>query len=294
MQTPTDQYTSVDGIKTRYWQVGEQGTPLVLIHGAGGAIDYWYKNVFALAERHRVYALDLVGSGKSDKPDETYTYDDLSRFVVSFMNALEIPQASFIAASAGGAIALKLTLAFPERVNKLILVGSAGLGEKVAFTARLTSIPGIGEALNRPSLATARFFIRQCAYNSAPFLNNEFINLVYRNLSLEVLQFQLRTFRTTANFWGVKSEFLRSIVEHLSEIQVPTLVVWGKQDKLIPVEYASIATQKISFAKLHLFDQCGHWCYLEYPNEFNGLVIDFLSEPLETLLLQQSKGLARK
>ncbi|GAB1545481.1 alpha/beta fold hydrolase [Scytonema sp. NUACC21] len=290
MQTPTDQYISVDGIKTRYWQVGEQGTPLVLIHGAGGAIDYWYKNVFALAKQHRVYALDLVGSGKSDKPARTYTYDDLSRFTISFMNAVGIPQASLIGASAGGAIALKLTLAFPERVNKLILVGSAGLGKKVAFTARLTSIPGIGEALNRPSLATARFFIRQCAYNPEPFLNDEFINLVYRNLSLEVLQFQLRTFRTTSSFWGINSEFLRSIVERLSEIQVPTLVIWGKQDKLIPVAYASIAAQNIAFAKLQLFERCGHWCYLEYPDEFNQSVIEFLSEPSRTPLLQKSQG----
>ncbi|MCU0549478.1 MAG: alpha/beta fold hydrolase, partial [Leptolyngbya sp. Prado105] len=116
IQMPADRYIQVDGVNTRYWALGEQGSPVLFIHGQGGAIDYWYKNVFAIAQQHQVYALDWVGSGKSDKPQATYTLDDLSRFIVRFMDVVGLSHASLIAGSVGGILALKIALQFPERV----------------------------------------------------------------------------------------------------------------------------------------------------------------------------------
>ncbi len=273
---PIDNYINIEGINTRYWKVGEHGTPIILIHGAGASTDYWYKNIFVLGQNHQVYALDWVGSGKSDKPEKTYNYDDLTNFVIQFMDKVGVSNANVVGTSAGGAIALKLALACPQKVNKLVVIGSAGLGKAVGLAMRISSIPGIGEALNKPSIATSKFMIRQCAHNPENFFNDEFVNLVYQNLPLEVLQFQLRVFRTTANFWGMKPEFLNSICEHLTQIQAPTLIMWGKQDRVIPVSYAETAANKIPDAKLHLFNNCGHWPYLEYPDDFNRLVLEFL------------------
>jgi proline-specific peptidase len=277
MTTLVDRYISFDGINTRYQKVGDRGEPIILIHGSGASSEYWYKNIFDLAKQHQVYSLDLVGSGKSDKPDRTYTYDDLMQFVVNFMDALGLSNISLVAASSGGAIALKLALAYPERLNKLVLATSAGLGKKVSLGMRIASIPFLGEILNCPSQQTVKLFIEQGAYNSKLFFTEEFIDLVDRNLSLEILKFQLRTFRTTANFWGMKSEFLQTIRDRLSEIKTPTLIIWGKQDRVIPVEYAQVAVNNIPNANLDLFDRCGHWSYLEYPDRFNRSILKFLA-----------------
>ncbi|MBD1846836.1 alpha/beta fold hydrolase [Cyanobacteria bacterium FACHB-63] len=141
-----------------------------MIHGAGGSADYWYKNVFALAQQHRVYAFDWIGSERSDKPNATYTYDDLTQFVAHFMDTIALSNANIVAASGGGIIAMKLASQSPDRVQKLVLVGSVGLGKGLGFGMRVSAIPGIGEALNRPSRAIAKFLIRQCAYNPEQFL----------------------------------------------------------------------------------------------------------------------------
>jgi pimeloyl-ACP methyl ester carboxylesterase len=278
IKMPADQYIQVDGINTRYWALGDRGSPVLFIHGQGGAIDYWYKNVFALTEHHQVYALDWVGSGKSDKPQTTYTIDDLSQFIVHFMDAVGLDRASLIAGSVGGAIALKIALAFPDRVDKLVLIGIGGLGKEVAFPARLTSLPGVGELLNHPSPGAAKFMMQQCVYEPEPYLNDgEFLDLVLRNMSSEILQFQTRTFRTMGNFWGIKSDFWKPIRDRLSEIQSPTLIVWGKQDRAFPVSHAEVAAKGIPDAKVQLFDRCGHLPYLEYAAEFNRSVLEFLS-----------------
>lgn len=194
------------------------------------------------------------------------------------MDAVGLSHAALIAGSVGGALALKIALAFPERVDKLVLIGIGGLGKEVAFPARMTSLPVVGELLNHPSSGAARFMIQQCIYNPDPYLNNnEFMDLVLRNMSSEILQFQTRTFRTMGNFFGIKSNFLRTVRDRLSEIQSPTLIIWGKQDRAFPVSHAEVAAKGIPEAKLQLFDQCGHLPYLEYAEEFNRLVLEFLS-----------------
>jgi pimeloyl-ACP methyl ester carboxylesterase len=276
IEMPTDRYVQIDGVNTRYWALGEKGSSVLLLHGQGGAIDYWYKNVFSLAQHHRVYALDWVGSGKSDKPKTTYTIDDISQFIIRFMDTIGLSHTTLIAGSVGGAIALKIALAFPERVDKLGLIGLGGLGKEVAFPARLTSLPIVGELLNHPSPRAAKFMMQQCVYDSAPYLS-EFMDLVLRNMSSDILQFQTRTFRTMGNIFGIRLDFLRTLRDRLSEIQSPTLIIWGKQDRAFPIGHAEVAVNGIPNAKLQIFDRCGHLPYLEYANEFNRAVLEFLS-----------------
>ncbi|MBD1846835.1 alpha/beta hydrolase [Cyanobacteria bacterium FACHB-63] len=91
-----------------------------------------------------------------------------------------------------------------------------------------------------------------------------------------MLQFQLRTFRTSANFWGMKPEFLSNLRDSLPNIKAPTLVLWGKQDQVTPVSGSEVAMNNISGATLRIFDNCGHWVYLEHTDEFNQSVTEFL------------------
>lgn len=275
---PEDKYVDVDGIRTRYWTLGDRGSAVLFIHGQGGAIDYWYKNVFPIAEHHQVYALDWVGSGKTDKPSQTYDLDDLTRFIIRFMDVVGLPHATLIAGSVGGILALKIALQSPARVDKLVLIGVGGLGKEVAFPARLTSLPGVGEVLNHPSTAAAKFMMQQCVYNPEPYLNDsEFMAMVLRNMASDILQFQTRTFRTMGNIFGIRPEVWQEIRSRLPEVTASTLILWGQQDRAFPVSHAEIAKNGIANSQSKIFDQCGHLPYLEHSDEFNNTVLEFLS-----------------
>jgi pimeloyl-ACP methyl ester carboxylesterase len=121
--------------------------------------------------------------------------------------------------------------------------------------------------------------VKQCIYDSEPYLHDQaFMDLVLRNMASDVLQFQTRTFRTLGNIFGIKPDFLRSLQTRLGEIQSPTLVVWGKQDRAFPVSHADLAVSAMPNAKLRVFDRCGHLPYLEHADEFNRLAIEFLAQ----------------
>ena len=138
MQTPEDRYIKIGGINTRYWMAGDTGPNVILIHGVGRFLEEWLPSFDALAANCRVYALDLPGHGHTDKPlSASYRLADLARFVNDFMGALDIPPAHVVGHSLGGGIALQLTLQFPEVVNRLVLVCSAGLGKEAPWFCAL-------------------------------------------------------------------------------------------------------------------------------------------------------------
>src|SRR5271169_2940538 len=117
MSSFEDHYVGVGGIKTRYWEAGSQGSPIILLHGIGCSVLEWETNMLALAARHRVYAVDMLGYGLTEKPsEETYTVPRLAQFVLDFLSALSIPRAHFAGFSLGGRVALECALLAPERV----------------------------------------------------------------------------------------------------------------------------------------------------------------------------------
>jgi 4,5:9,10-diseco-3-hydroxy-5,9,17-trioxoandrosta-1(10),2-diene-4-oate hydrolase len=134
---------------------------VILIHGLGGYIENWEKNIAHLSRTHQVFALDLPGFGRSDKPDNRYTIPYWAAFVQKFMQALEIDRASLVGESMGGAIAIQFALQYPQQVERLILCASAGLGKEVAPFLRLLSLPILGEQLSRPSRTGSEQFWKE-------------------------------------------------------------------------------------------------------------------------------------
>lgn len=125
--SPQDNYIKLGSVNIRYWSEGK-GKPIILLHGGGSSIEIWSFNIGLIAQYYRVYAFDMVGTGKSDKPSASYSLDYQTEFLQKFMNELDIDRATLIGNSMGGSIALKLALKSPERVDKLVLVSSFGLG----------------------------------------------------------------------------------------------------------------------------------------------------------------------
>lgn len=261
-------------MNTRYWQAGNSGSTVILLHGGGGYIELWKHNIFELAKHHRVYAFDMVGAGRSDKPNADYTFDFMAQFTRAFIQVLDISKASLIGTSAGGGVALTLALNFPEFVDRLILVSSAGLGKEINFLLRITTLPGLGKLFSSPSKTGVAMLCKQAVYDST-LITDEIVEELYQMMTLpNAAEATLNVGRSNFNIWG---QFYHSIIERLQTITAPTLIIWGRQDPMVPVSHAENAVTIIPNARLEIFEECGHWSPIEHPQKFNQLVLEFLS-----------------
>jgi len=275
---PQDRYIDAGAVTTRYWEQGDGGSAVIFLHGFGLSAEIWMHNVNAVAQRHHAYVPDLVGFGKSDKPDVAYSIPYMARFVDDFMRATGIKKANLVGLSLGGGIALRFAMDYPEKVANLILVDSAGFGNEVIFGLRLLSLPIIGEVLTVPSRAGTYFFFRDAVYDRR-LLTHEFIDIYYRLHSLPgTRKARLRILRAIVNIHGGRERIFTPTLTDLHRIRHRTMVIWGKQDRVLPLTHAYVAKEHIADSRLHLFDRCGHMPNFEHPEEFNRVVLEFLDE----------------
>jgi 4,5:9,10-diseco-3-hydroxy-5,9,17-trioxoandrosta-1(10),2-diene-4-oate hydrolase len=277
IQAVQDQYMQVGQIRTRFWTVGDEETIVVLIHGIGSSMEYWIHNIHTLAKHHRVYAMDLVGNGRSDKPAAPYSFPYFAQFVNDFLQAQNIDRVSLIGNSMGGGVALQFTLQFPDKVEKLVLVDSAGLGREVSLFFRLPTLPLVGKWLTRPRREGTAQLMREAFYDPA-LITDELVDFNYQMSTLPGAQGAiLSTLRRNITLRGVQDHIWRAIVDNLHNITAPTLVIWGQQDRILPVAHAQVARDRIANVRLHLIDHCGHMPQMERPEEFNAVVLEFLA-----------------
>lgn len=278
IKTLPDQFIKVGQINTRFWALGDAGPKVVLIHGIGGSVEAWRFNIEALAQHHRVYALDMVGSGQTDKPSVAYSFSFLAQFVNDFLETQNINQTTLIGHSLGGGVTLQFAIQFPEKVEKLVLVNSAGLGKDAHLMLRLPTLPLIGEWLSRPSRKGTAQVLKESVYDPA-FVTDELVEFSYQRAAQPGAQQSfLSTVRTLGSLRGLRNDVLSSIVDNLNIVTAPTLIIWGQQDRILPVAHAHVAEEKIANARLHIFDRCGHCPAEECPEAFNALVLEFLAD----------------
>ncbi|MBN1139451.1 MAG: alpha/beta fold hydrolase [Anaerolineae bacterium] len=279
MEMPQDRTIQVGSINVRYWEAGSRGSPVVLIHGISEYVETWLPSFAALAARHHVYAMDLLGHGRTDKPlDVSYQIADLAQFVHNVMLALQVERAHVVGHSLGGAIATRLALLYPEAVDKLVLVSSAGLGKEAALVLRLCSVPLLGEVLTRPDPAGSLKGFKSTVFDPT-IITAEWGELGYRMASLPGAQKAfLRTLRANGNPFGQSASMVGPNMRGLAAIKNPVLVVWGREDPVVPVAHAEVAAKGLADVRVHIFDQCGHNPMLEHTEAFNSLLLDFLGE----------------
>jgi 4,5:9,10-diseco-3-hydroxy-5,9,17-trioxoandrosta-1(10),2-diene-4-oate hydrolase len=278
--TPVDQYVDVKGVTTRYWTGGATGSPILLIHGIGAYVEFWLPSFEALAREHPVYALDLIGHGKTAKPsDASYDLAALAQFVHDFMGTMGIEHAHLVGHSLGGAVATRLAIMHPETADRLVLVASAGLGKECHPMFRLMGVRLVGELLTRPSRSGVAKFLRLGMWDESR-IGEEFIDVGYHMSCLPGAQKAfLRTLRDNGRpLRGISRSFYQPNIKGLSSFSNPVLVVWGREDKIIPVAHTEVAAQAMAHATIKLFDHCGHVPMFEYPEEFNALLLDFLKD----------------
>lgn len=278
MQLPQDRYVRSGQINTRYWAEGDRGSTVVLLHGVGGYVERWLPTFATLAARHRVYAADMLGCGRTDKPSSvTYSWDTAVRFVSDFMAALGIERASLVGHSAGGGAALNMALRFPSQVEKLVLVSSGGLGKEMPLPFRFLTLPVLGEALTRLSRKGSDRELEALVQGESA-LTDELYELQYQmSAQPGAQQALLKTLRWAFSPFGPYERYYGPILRGLPSIRHPTLIIWGQQDPYFPVAHAREAARRLPDARLHIFDPCGHLPMLEHAQAFNALLLEFLT-----------------
>jgi pimeloyl-ACP methyl ester carboxylesterase len=271
-----DRYLHVNGINTRYWQMGDSGSKIILLHGGNGSIEFWLYNIAALAQHHQVFAFDMVGSGKSSCPDASYSLAYQAEFLHGLMSALEIDTATLVGNSMGGGVSLEFTRLYPDRVDKLVLVDSMGLGKEISLGIRLITLPAIVNLL-RPGRWMIPSMLRSNFYYITDMLS-EWIEFRYPIFAIpDRNRVILQLGQSNFNLAGVLPQVYQPIVASLPNITQKTLIIWGEFDRIIPVKHAYIAAASLPNCQLEIFANCGHHPYLEYPAKFDRLVLDFLA-----------------
>lgn len=262
------------GITTNLLEAGSASNPpVVLIHGSGpGVTAYanWRLTLPALAETLQVVAPDMVGFGYTSRPaDGRYDVDRWVAQAVGLLDALGLAKAHVVGNSFGGAIALHLATRYPERVDKLVLMGSVGLSFPI--TDGLDAVWGY-----EPSVARMRELLDIFAYDRA-LVTDELAQTRYDASVQPGFQEAF-----AAMFPPPRQRWVDSLAlapEAVAGIPHETLVIHGRDDKVIPAEVSVQLARLIGRAELHVFGRCGHWTQIEWADEFNALVTRFLSRP---------------
>ena len=259
-----------NGIKTNYLEAGT-GDPVVLIHGSGpGVTSYanWRLVLPALAENFRVVAPDMVGFGFSERPANIeYGVQTWADQVVGLMDTLELPKAHLVGNSFGGAIALRIAAQHPDRVGKLVLMGSMGV--PFPITEGLERVWGY-----EPSFENMRKVLDVFAY-SRDLVNDELAEVRYRGSIQPGFQESF-----AAMFPAPRQRWVEAMCtpeEEIAKLPHRTLIVHGREDQVIPVSTSLRLMELIDNADLSVFSHCGHWSMIERTADFNRSVSEFFS-----------------
>jgi pimeloyl-ACP methyl ester carboxylesterase len=260
-------FVNVDGVNAHYIRKGS-GKTVILIHGIFSSSFVWQKNIDALSWNFDVIALDLKGYGYSDKPaDGRYSQQDMRDFILKFMDALHIEKAFLVGHSWGGGIAMDLTLHWPERIEKLILIDSTGYPTKasaIEWFLKYSAVMSCALAvLNKTAVG---WILRNAVFFDPSLVTDKEIEgwmMPYSVKGSAQAAMELR-----------KIDFVME--DEIKRISHPALIIWGRQDRLFPFEMASRFKEDIKNSATKIIENCGHNPQEEKPADVNKLIIAFL------------------
>ena len=279
--SPQTLWMRVNGLRVRCLIAGGTGSPVVLLHGGGiDSASFTYRCIIGpLAEERHVFAPDWPGYGHSDKPDLGYAMGFYVDFLGQLMDALGLERASLVGISMGGGAALGFALHSPQRVEKLVLVDSYGLGSQVPWGRLgylLVRAPLLNElmyALLRRSRTMIRWSLYGLVYDRRT-VSEEMIEETGRLLEDPQAGRAWRSFQKNEVGWsGLRTDFS----DQLSGLMMPTLLVHGAHDRAVPVAWARRAQDRIRDCELRVFSECGHLPPREHSEEFARVVERFLA-----------------
>ena len=270
------QYVNLESTGSVHYVTAGHGPPLVLLHGLGASVVTWHNNFSALASRYTVYAPDLPGHGDTAKPDIPYGLDVGVEFLSEFLDALGLDgNVTLMGNSAGGMVAMASVLKQPERFRAMVLVSPVGLGRELGLPIRLASLPLIGKPLHKLDGKSKTRFVQRIFHDKSALHPDVHRELIRVRSVPEALRTELSVIRRSVTFRGLRKSLV--VAHHdLLNLPAPTLLVWGKQDKIVPVKQAHHAAERYPSIEARIFQDCGHWPQMERSDEFNQAVLAFL------------------
>lgn len=273
---PTE-HTVIHGHDVAYRRAG-RGPVLLLLHGIAGSSETWVPAMELLQRDYTVLAPDFLGHGQSAKPPGDYSLGNQASALRDFLHLLDIDKATVIGQSFGGGVAMQFAYQFPERCERLVLVDAGGLGNEVSWLLRLVTLPA------------AEYVLPLVFSGTAGVWGSSLLRLLrdrgVRNARVEEMWRSFMSLTQPAN----RQAFVRTMrsvihpggqaVSALDRLylaaKMPTLIVWGEDDRIIPVVHAYRAHEAIPNSRLAIMSGCGHFPHVEEPYRFVEIVRDFV------------------
>jgi 2-hydroxy-6-oxonona-2,4-dienedioate hydrolase len=257
-------FADIWGHKIRYLEEGSSDKNIILVHGLGGSAERWLKVIPLLSTKYRVIAPDMIGFGDSDKPSTDYTIEFFAKFLSSFIDYLGINKTILIGTSLGGQIAAECA-GSDGAIEKLVLVAPSGVMKQSTPTLDAYMMAAL-----YPNQSNARMAFEMMSHSGTveEFTVNDFVKRMSApNAKLAFVSSVL----------SVKNSQIR---DSLLKIKIPALLVWGKEDKMIPIKYAKEFLDSIRDCKLLELKGIGHLPHVEHPKIFAQAVLEFLDSKL--------------
>ena len=259
-------FTEVGGLRVRYADRGFGDSVVLLLHGFGGDLDNWMFNLDSLAEKHRLLALDLPGHGQSVKTNVDPSLSGMATFVRKFLDVLSVSSVHVVGHSMGGAIAMQLASDSPETVKSLGLICSAGLGPDI----NSDYLRGFVEAQSQQELK----LVLEQLFADESLVNLQLVNNLLNYKRMDGVEASLNALSETLISAGEQTFLTDNIVAS----GIPVLVIWGKQDRIIPVSHAQNFSAAGGYCvEVEIFDSAGHMVQMEKAYEVNRSLLNFLA-----------------
>jgi len=253
---------------TNYHDLGD-GFPIVFLHGSGPGVSAWanWNKVFPLMkDKYRLIAPDMAGFGFTDRvPDALYNMDNWVQQTIDLLDALGLEKVNLVGNSFGGALALSLVINYPDRFNKMALMGSMGVS--FSITDGLDKVWGY-----QPSEANMEELLDIFTYDNS-FATKELVKTRYESSIQEGFQESFSSMFPAPRQTSV--EMMAKNQDRICEITHETMIIHGREDKVIPLETSLKLIQLIDNAQLHIFSHCGHWTQIEQTEGFVNLLTGF-------------------
>ncbi|MGK2955235.1 MAG: alpha/beta fold hydrolase [Solirubrobacterales bacterium] len=269
----------IHGQPVTYHRMGE-GPPLVLIHGITSSSRTWKSVMPRLAEKYTVIAPDLLGHGRSAKPQGDYSLGAYASGMRDLLVALEIPKATIVGHSLGGGIALQYAYQFPDRVGRLVLVDTGGIDKEVNPVLRAATLPGAEFVL--PFMFAAPLHEAGLKLRSAlatiglrPSADVQGVSEGFSSLTeADARRAFLNTVRSVIDPAGQKVSAKDRL--YLAA-DIPSLIIWGDRDRIIPMTHGQIAHELMPHSQLEIFPGAGHFPFNDDPDRFIRVLNDFIA-----------------
>ena len=260
-----EKFVTINRNNIRYLEDGQSDRNLLLLHGLGGYAERWSNIMPLLSKKYRIFAPDLIGYGQSDKPSVDYTVDVFTKFVFDFIESVGIKKTFVIGTSLGGQIAAECAATQNPIIEKVVLISPAGVMRK--------------------STPTLDAYTMAALYPNRDSVKNAYQMMI--GPDKQVSDISIERFVTNMSRPNAKMVFLSTLLglknapdifEKLQKITSPTMVVWGREDKLIPFEYSQHFVSSIKNCEFVPMEGCGHSPYVEDPERLSEIITKFFSK----------------